>query len=241
MDAALKIRRPLPTRYNGSEDVGFFETDRDVAWVSHLGQTFRTIHTDNVDPIKPHHRVANLAPAADLWVWHNSSSPTHVFHTFQSADPAVLHRPVLGFVHATDISTQKKSYAAHVFDAIQAFCVSPNRPRDRLIADRLINLHRDVLAEGEQILTSSLSQFVRFFLDHPDLALPKITMTPDGMLRARWISGANSFVAVEFTGHQLVKLVAEIPRANGQTASYFGSEMLANIVPFSRALGASFG
>ena len=240
MDAALKIRRPSPGSYTGSEDVEFFENNRDMSWVKRPRQCFRIVHAEEADPIWANPRVAGFVYTTDLSA-QTKSYPIHVFHSFQNIDLIEPHHQVTRFVPAADISALNKSYAAHVFDAIQAFCASPNRPRDRQIGDRLINLHRDVLAEGEQILTSSLSQFVRFFLDHSDLPFPKITMTPDGMLRARWISGAKSFVAVEFTGRLLVKIVAEIPRADGETATYFGAEILANVVPFWRALGASFG
>jgi hypothetical protein len=136
------------------------------------------------------------------------------------------------------ISEQSNSLST--FDAIQSLYLSTNRPRDRQIAERITELHRDVLAEGEQILPASLVQFTEFFLRHPNLSFPRITMTPDGTLRARWVRGPESFVAIEFTGRPLVKLVAEIPREGGQTAAYFASEPIDSVVPISRAIGCTF-
>jgi hypothetical protein len=83
-------------------------------------------------------------------------------------------------------------------------------------------------------------QFVDFFLAQPRLGLPKITLTPDGTLRARWIGGQRNFVAIEFTGEPLAKLVAEIPRDSNLTAAHFASEPLKNILSVARAIGASF-
>jgi hypothetical protein len=130
--------------------------------------------------------------------------------------------------------------AERIFDAIQALCLSHNRPRDRQIAERLTTLYRAAVEEDESIRPASISRFKEFFLDHPELGLPRITLTPDGTLRARWIQGTGNFVAIEFTGEQSAKLAAEIPRDNGLTATHFGSEPLANIVPVARGMGASF-
>jgi hypothetical protein len=116
----------------------------------------------------------------------------------------------------------------------------PLGPRDRQIADRITALHRDAIAEGDRILPDSLGQFKDFFLEHHDLDLPKITLTPDGTLRARWIHGPGSFVAIEFTGVPLAKLIAEIPRDNGLTARHFSSEPVQNIRSIARAIGAAF-
>jgi hypothetical protein len=117
-----------------------------------------------------------------------------------------------------------------VFDAIQSLYLSNHRARDRQIAARITALYRDALAEDERILSASLRQFARFFLDHHDLSLPRITLTPDGTLRARWIQGTGSFTAIEFTGKPLVKLVAEIPREGEQTAQYFCAERIDKIL-----------
>ena len=71
-----------------------------------------------------------------------------------------------------------------IFDAIQALYLSTNTPRDRQIADRITALHRDAIAEGDHISPGSLKQLKDFFLAHPEPAFPKITLTPDGTLRA---------------------------------------------------------
>jgi hypothetical protein len=126
------------------------------------------------------------------------------------------------------------------FDAIQALYLSNNRPRDKTLADRITELHRDALAEDEDILPEALIQFTEFFLAHPRLAVPKITLTPDRTLRTRWIHGPGNFAAIEFTGEPNAKLVAEIPRDQELTATHFASEPLANIIQVAEALGASF-
>ena len=66
-------------------------------------------------------------------------------------------------------------------------------------------------------------------------------MTPDGTIWVRWIHGAENFIAIEFTGKTVVKLIAEIPRADGLTAQYFINEPIGNIVSVGKAIGASFG
>jgi hypothetical protein len=106
----------------------------------------------------------------------------------------------------SDVGTEHAS-SEQIFHAIGALHLS-NNPRDRKIAERITALYRDALADGERIGRTSLGQFTDFFLTHPDLGLPKITLTPDGTLRARWIHGPENFVAIEFTGGLLVKLVA---------------------------------
>jgi hypothetical protein len=133
------------------------------------------------------------------------------------------------------------SSSQRIFDAIQALYLSPNGgPRNRQIATRLTALYRAALEEDETIRPASITQFKNFFLANPDLGLPKITLTPDGTLRARWIQGSGNFVAIEFTGEQNAKLVAEIPRNNGLTATHFGSEPLENILEVAQGMGASF-
>ena len=136
--------------------------------------------------------------------------------------------------------TPESADSEQIFDAIQSLYLSNNRTRDRQIAGRIIALYRDALAEDERILSASLRQFADFFLAHPDLSLPRITLTPDGTLRARWIQGEGSFTAIEFTGKPLAKLVAEIPREGGLTARYFSVEPVNKILSFARAIGASF-
>jgi hypothetical protein len=127
-----------------------------------------------------------------------------------------------------------------IFDATQALYLSKNNPRDRKIADRLTTLRNIATEEDQHMLPSSMTQMAFFFLNHPELALPKITLTPDGTLRARWIKGPNNFVAIEFTGSPTAMLVAEIPVENNSTATYFSSQPLKTIVSAAQRLGASF-
>jgi len=75
-----------------------------------------------------------------------------------------------------------------MFDAIQALYLSSNTSRDRQIADRITALHRDALVDDEHILPASLDQFTDFFLAHPELGLPNITLTPDGTLRGGFMA-----------------------------------------------------
>ena len=112
--------------------------------------------------------------------------------------------------------------------------------RDRRIAERLAVLQHDATDEGEDIRPESARQFEAFFHNHPELGLPKITLTPDGTLRARWIVAPQNFVAIEFTGGHSVRLVAELPRDRGKTAKFFATESVASVVPIARAIGAGF-
>jgi hypothetical protein len=130
------------------------------------------------------------------------------------ANPGPPHQPIHMLFQE---SASEPTAAQQVFDAIQDLYLSHTTPRDRQIAERLIALHRDAIAENEGILGKSVRQFADFFIAHPALGLPKITLTPDGTLRARWIQGPASFVAIEFTGEPLAKLVAEVPRPGGLT------------------------
>jgi hypothetical protein len=142
-------------------------------------------------------------------------------------------------VYRTLSSVSTASHAARISNAIESLYLT-NRPRDRAIAERIATVHRLALEEGEEILLASLVQFRDFFLHHTDLLLPKITLTPNGTLRARWIHGPEDFVAIEFTGNPLVKLVAEIPRKEGSsTATHFASEPVGSVVCISRAIGAA--
>jgi hypothetical protein len=111
--------------------------------------------------------------------------------------------------------------------------------RDAQVAKRLGELYKDAEQEGEKILPSSLAQFGMFFLENPESGVPKITLTPDGSLRARWIQGAGNFFAIEFTGEPLVKLVAEVPRGADVTAQHFSSETIENVPAFALTIGAS--
>jgi len=168
--------------------------------------------------------------------------------TRRNPQPGIIKAIAHGILKATQqrISwaspsiTSESADSEQIFDAIQSLYLSNNRTRDRQIAARIIALYRDALAEDERILSASLRQFADFFLAHPDLSLPRITLTPDGTLRVRWIQGEGSFTAIEFTGKPLAKLVAEIPREGGLTARYFSVEPVNKIVSFARVIGASF-
>ena len=132
----------------------------------------------------------------------------------------------------------RSSAALQIFKAIQVLYLSQNL-RDRQIAQRLTSLYRDALEEGEKMHTDSIGQLSRFFLNNRDVGVPKITLTPDGTLRARWIHDAGNFIAIEFTGKPLARVVTEMPR-NNETAKYFFSESIENVVSNARAIGASF-
>lgn len=90
--------------------------------------------------------------------------------------------------------------------------------RDRLIADRLTVLCHDALEEDEQINQESAVQFIKFFLRNPGSELPRITLTPDGTLRARWIYSKNQFFALEFTGDPYLKMVFLLSKASNKTS-----------------------
>ena len=170
-------------------------------------------------------------------VLHRRASETSVWEHLISE---VFSRDESGGTPFSTIGSDESDGLA-IFNCIQALYLSHNQPRDRQIAERITNLHRIVLGEGEQISAGSLEQFTEFFRKEPELAFPRITMTPDGTLRARWIQDREHFVAIEFTGKPLVRLVAEVPRDGGQTASYFASEPFEGVVVASRKLGARFG
>lgn len=146
-----------------------------------------------------------------------------------------------GTLTLTLLRTATPTANEQTFHAIESFYLSHNRPRDRQIADRITTLFRDALAEDSQILPASLAQFTAFFLNNAELKLPKITLTPDGTLRARWIHGSEDFIAVEFKGGKIVRLVAEVPRTGGEIASYFATEPVNTVVKAGRAIGATFG
>jgi hypothetical protein len=132
------------------------------------------------------------------------------------------------------------SETEQIFDATQALYLSSNNPRDRQIADRLTTMRHIATEEEQHILPSSITQMAAFFLNHPSLALPKITLTPDGTLRAHWMKGPRNFVRIEFTGSPTARLVAEIPDDNNFTATYFSSQPLKSVVAAAKRLGASF-
>jgi hypothetical protein len=145
----------------------------------------------------------------------------------------------LRLISITPAFSSKYLSDQQLFDAVRSLLLN-NNERDRRIADRLTTLYQDALSEGQSLLPDSIKQFVEFFLSHNDLGMPKITLTPDGTVRARWIHGKSNFAAIEFTGRQAVKFVAEIPRARGVTARYFSSESIESVLPAAIALGSSF-
>jgi hypothetical protein len=127
--------------------------------------------------------------------------------------------------------------AEQIFETILALFLSHNQLRDRRIAERLTALYRDALDEQEPIRSDSIIQFKEFFLANKNVGFPRITLTPDGNLRVRWIQGEGSFVAIEFTGKPDAKLVAEI--SGLVPPMHFSSEPLTKIVEVARALGGS--
>jgi hypothetical protein len=128
--------------------------------------------------------------------------------------------------------------AEQIFDSIQSLYLSNNKQRDRLIADRITALYRDALQEDERIYLPSLRQFTQFFITNKDLGFPRITLTPDETLRVRWITAADKFVAIEFTGECDAKLVVEIPGL--APPMRFSREPVANVLAVARAMGGSF-
>jgi hypothetical protein len=135
--------------------------------------------------------------------------------------------------------TPERNIADVIDDALHALRETYNSARDRQIADRLEALSLDAESEDQAVAPNSVVQFRDFFLNHRELAVPKITLTPDGTLRVRWIRGSGNFFALEFTGGGLAKIVAEIPREHGLTAKYFASEPISGIIDFARAIRAS--
>lgn len=90
---------------------------------------------------------------------------------------------------------------------IQTFIYRKPTPFNQQIVNRLNSLCYDALDENEEIIKPSVHQFIEFFFDNRTSILPKITLTPNGTLRARWIYSDSRFFAVEFTGNSKLKLV----------------------------------
>ncbi|SRR5579883_1486217 len=147
-------------------------------------------------------------------------------------------KPRLYFVFPV-FSAEPPTISEHIFATIKALYLS-NTFRNRRIAQRLKTLYRDALADNEDIVSESIDQFRDFFLANPGTSLPKITLTPDGTLRVRWIHGPNHFVAIEFTGEPLVKLVAEIPGEKGATELYVINYSVQDIFSVAQSIDASF-
>jgi hypothetical protein len=126
-----------------------------------------------------------------------------------------------------------------IYDAFRDLYLTSNSERDRLIAKRLATLYADAIDEQQHVVPESFSQFAMFFLKYPDVARPKIMLTPDGTVSAHWIHGPDDFVAIEFTGKTLAKIMAEVPRENGVTSKHFNSELPERIPSLAAAIGAS--
>ena len=228
MEATLTELEPTRSGSTSLTDSDFASTDGDDVALAQL------VTSESIE------RVAHMTEAAtEVW---RISLPSA---SLTDSDFASAQSPKIGNIKPSqppayfettvdydDVSQQK------IFDAVKALYLSGS-PRDRQIADRLIALHRDALGEGEQVDPESILQFADFFLGNRNVGVPKITLTPDGTLRARWLHGAGNFIAVEFTGEALVKVVAEIPR-EVETARYFFSESVDKVGSVGRAIGASF-
>lgn len=130
------------------------------------------------------------------------------------------------------------SDAEQIFDAIQSLYLSGNRPRDRQIAERITELNRDAVEEEEHIRVDSIKQFTAFFLRYTEPGFPRITLTPSGTIRVRWIHGPGHFAAIEFTGKPQVKLVAEMPGDN-TPAQYFVTGNIYAVMSLLKTIGAS--
>lgn len=182
-----------------------------------------------MNPIAPTGRVP---PWFTLpWKTTDSQANSDAEKVSRAAEKALLHY--------RDTETAKGSSHQQIANTVQLLLQTYNNPRDRQIADRLNTLEKDAAEEGEEILAVSVSQFRDFFLMHRELGLPKVTLTPDGTLRGRWIRGEGHFFAIEFTGKPLLKLVAEVPRMPGVIANHFSSEPIERVIAFAQAIGVS--
>jgi hypothetical protein len=183
--------------------------------------------------------------SGDRWIAEKVSYPQPAINGFPWVNRyttafADLSNPGLPFSFSiTPAFSSKYLSDQQLFDAVRMLLLN-NSERDGRIAGRLTTLYQDAIMEGQSLLPDSIKQFAEFFLIHFDLGMPKITLTPDGTLRARWIHGQNDFASIEFTGTQVVRFVAEIPRARGLTARYFSSELIESVLPAAIALGSSF-
>jgi hypothetical protein len=145
-----------------------------------------------------------------------------------------LRLPLSGERHILDQQPRSE-----IFNILTLFYQRLASNRDRKIADRLSALSKDAQDEDEYMVPSSLGQLIEFFQQNLNVAIPKITLTPDGTLRARWINGPNKFLAIEFTGGMLVRVVAEVPRQDGSVARYFFLEHYSRMVLFASYIGLS--
>lgn len=92
--------------------------------------------------------------------------------------------------------------------------------RDQQLAARLNTLAQMAQDDGTPILPTSLAQCAAFFAAHVDASLPKLTVTPVGTLRARWIGEEGTFVALEWTGASVNVCVGEGDRMTSVTPAW---------------------
>jgi hypothetical protein len=192
--------------------------------------------------------MTSTALKSDIWPETSQFTGSYEVDLFGPSRPRVRRAPPLeGKKGETARSVIFENIAfglsdsLRIFEAINQLYISKNRPRDLHIAERVTALHRIVLAEGDKILPSSLEQFAKFFVNNPNLGLPKIFVTPNGTMRARWISSPDNFVAIEFLEGMSIKLVAEVPRGHGKTSAYFASETMERVVSTVTEIGGSVG
>ena len=94
-------------------------------------------------------------------------------------------------------------------DAIEALS-SNNTPRNQQIIDRIKAIYCPKGNIYLNIVSASLEQFTKFFLELPEIDLPKITLTLDGNLKVRWIYSEGNYISIEFIGGPTIKLVADM-------------------------------
>jgi hypothetical protein len=123
--------------------------------------------------------------------------------------------------------------------AVRRLDLAANDARNRAIVDRLGAIAADAREEGDAIRPLSVAQLAGFFVEHPEVPVPKITMTPDGTLRARWIKGPGHFVAIEFLGRNEVRILAEVPRGRKPPRQAYAQIESGAVPAFVATLGTS--
>lgn len=88
-------------------------------------------------------------------------------------------------------------------DAVTASCNTPAAPcfgggMDDRTEERLVALFRDAEEDGQYVSVASLAQFCAFFRERggPE----RVTLTPDGTLKAHWEISAIEFLGGECDG-----------------------------------------
>ena len=126
----------------------------------------------------------------------------------------------------------------HGQNNIEEFIYSKPTPINLKIADRLKSLYDDALDENEEITRQSICQFTEFFSKNSTAILPKITLAPNGVLRARWIYSDSKFFAVEFTGNTALKLVFQQDSSHSDQSKMNTSEIkISDIITFATEAG----